>query len=308
MAVLLELYPLGGALVGGISPMSFVWIQFNPSGGVKVGGSAVIASTVSAVGSAAGVGRAEARGPTGGVLVGGTAPMSFPLNFVHTPTGGVLVGGIAPTTAATPITPTGGVLVGGAAVVTAQFPLHVPSGGIRVGGAAIAFFLPFGTVATPENPYGDDFPGWAMNYETSAPSRYMGLPANSLCRFNGKTYVANAAGIYEVTGVNDAGQPIHASVTIPKTDFEDSHNKRIPAVYLGARCAGTLLLKVLVNDRAGRYYGVTARNTYIRGTRVTLGSGLEARYWQFRIENMAGADFEIGDMEVKPKILVRHGV
>lgn len=267
-----------------------------------------MASTVSAVGLAGGVGQAFARGPTGGVLVGGAAPMSFPLNFTHVPTGGVLVGGVAPTTAANPFIPTGGVRVGGAAVVVAKFPLHVPSGGVQVGGAAIAFFLPVGAVATAENPYGDDFPGWAMNYETGAPSRYMGLPANSLCRFNGKTYVANAAGIYEVTGATDAGQPIHASVTVPKTDFDDSHNKRIPAVYLGARCAGTLLLKVLVNGQSGRYYGVTARDAYIRGTRVTLGRGLEARYWQFRIENMAGADFEIGDMEIKPKILVRHGV
>ena len=309
MAVLLELYPLGGTLIGGIAPVSSVWIQFNPSGGVGIGGTAVIGVTVRAVAAAAGSGLAFARGPTGGVLVGNAgAPISFPLRFVSTPVGGVLMGGIAPTTAASPYVPIGGTSIGGVAVVKDAYPRHIPSGGIFIGGAAIAFALPYGTVSTPENPYGDDFPGWTINYETGAPSRYMGLPANSLCRFNGKTYVANAAGIYEVAGTTDAGQPIHASVTIPKTDFEDSHNKRIPAVYIGARSAGTLLLKVLVNGRSDRYYGVTAGTTYIRGSRVTLGKGLEARYWQFRIENMAGADFEIGDMEVKPTILKRHGV
>lgn len=308
MAVLLELYPLGGVLVGDTAPSSFVWIQFNPSGGIRVGGSAVIVAPISAVASAAGVGGALARGPTGGVLVGGGAVISLPLNFTHVPTGGVLVGGVAPLQAITPYTPTGGARVGGASVVSAKFPLHVPSGGIRIGGAAIAYFLPNGTLSTTENPYGDDFPGWAMNYETGAPSRYQGLPANSLCRFNGKTYVANAGGIYEVTGTTDAGQPIRAGVTIPKTDFDDSHNKRIPAVYVGARCAGTLLLKVMVNGRSGRYYGVTAGDAFMRGTRVTLGKGLEARYWQFGLQNMAGADFEVGDIEIKPKILARHGV
>lgn len=309
MAVLLELYPLGGTLIGGTSPSTFVWTQFNPSGGVSIRGSYLDPAPVAGGGVRLGGVALDSKFiPAGGVLMGGAAPVLSPLNFRLVPTGGVLMGGIGTAKGATPVVPAGGVAQGGIAIVAAPRPRHVPAGGISVGGAAIAFALPLGTVSTAENPYGDDFPGWTINYETGAPSRYMGLPANSICRFNGKTYVANAAGIYEVTGTTDAGQPIRASITIPKTDFEDSHNKRIPAVYIGARCPGTLLLKVLVNGQSGRYYGVTAGDTFIRGSRVTLGKGLEARYWQFRLENMAGADFEVGDMEFKPTIMKRHGV
>lgn len=163
-------------------------------------------------------------------------------------------------------------------------------------------------VSTPENPYNTPFPSWAINYETNAPSRYDSLPANSMCVFNGKTYMACAAGIYEIGADDDAGRPIHASATVAQTNFGSTKNKRIPYVYVGMRSSGAMQLKVIANNQSDRYYALNAIGGAVRGSRADLGKGLEGQYWQFRIDNVAGSDFELDSIEFKPAVLSRHGV
>jgi hypothetical protein len=163
-------------------------------------------------------------------------------------------------------------------------------------------------VATLENPYAIPFPAWALNYETNAPSRYDSLPANSMCRFNGKTYMACAAGIYEIGADDDAGRPIHASATVAQTNFGSTKNKRIPYVYVGMRSAGAMQLKAIANNQSDRYYALNAIGGAVRGSRADIGKGLEGQYWQFRVDNVDGADFELDSIEFKPSVLSRHGV
>jgi len=163
-------------------------------------------------------------------------------------------------------------------------------------------------VSTPENPYATPFPAWAINYDTSAPSRYDSLPANSMCNFNGKTYMACAAGIYEIGADDDAGRPIHASATVAQTNFGNTHNKRIPYIYVGMRSTGAMQLKAIANNQSDRYYALNAIGGAVRGSRANIGKGLEGQYWQFRVDNVNGADFELDSIEFKPTILSRHGV
>lgn len=163
-------------------------------------------------------------------------------------------------------------------------------------------------VATTENPYGQSFPGWAINMETNAPSRYDEVPANSLCRFNGVTYLSCAGGIYALDGDTDAGRNIDAYFMTGQSDFDDAHNKRVFAVYSGIRATGTMLLKAIANNGEGRYYALTGPGGAVQGSRATLGKGLEGRYWQFRVENQNGCDFEADALEFKPEILKRRGV
>lgn len=163
-------------------------------------------------------------------------------------------------------------------------------------------------VSTPENPYAIPFPAWAINYETNAPSRYDSLPANSMCIFNGKTYMACAAGIYEIGADDDAGRPIHASATVAQTNFGSTKNKRIAYVYVGMRSSGAMQLKAIANNQSDRYYALNAIGGAVRGSRADLGKGLEGQYWQFRVDNVNGADFELDSIEFKPAVLSRHGV
>jgi hypothetical protein len=171
-----------------------------------------------------------------------------------------------------------------------------------------AYEIQIGQVVTPENPYNEPQEAWVMNYETNAPYRYYRFPANSMCRFKGKTYVANIAGIYEVTGDTDAGQQIHSQVTLPKSDFGSSKDKRMPYVYVGARSRGRMQLKVVANSQAGRYYALNVGSDNMHGSRVDVGKGLEARYWQLAVANLDGAAFSLDSLEIPPVVLNRRGV
>jgi hypothetical protein len=285
-----EFVPAGGARVGGAAVVSDYYSTHTPSGGIQVGGVANIQHTAS-----------------GGVLAGGAATVIAIYPLMHVPAGGVVLGGAAVIAGAEVVTGAGGVVAGGAAVVGEYFPMYAPSGGVELGGAAIAFALPAGSVSTPENPYAEAYPGWAVNLDTGAPSRYMGLPATSMFQHAGRTYVTNAAGIYELTGDSDAGQPIRAAVTLPRSDFSDGHEKRVPWVYVGARTAGPLVLKVITDSPSVRYYAVTSGGASVQGYRVQIGKGLKSRYWQFRLENKAGADFDLDSIEILPNVLRQRG-
>lgn len=171
-----------------------------------------------------------------------------------------------------------------------------------------AFQKPAGATYPPENPYNDIQEAWAINYETNAPYRFYHFAANSMCTFKGKVYVSNPAGIYEVTGTSDAGRNIDCQITLAKSDLQESKNKRIPYVYMGLRSTGQAVLKVTANADADRYYGLNSGPDYIRGSRATIGKGLQARYWQFAVANRNGSYFEIDSVEFSPILMSRHGV
>jgi hypothetical protein len=162
-------------------------------------------------------------------------------------------------------------------------------------------------VTTPENPYGEPFPGWAINFETNAASRYMGLPAKGITQFNGRTFVVNEAGMYEIGADTDAGQPINASVEFPTTDFQDSHEKRMEVSYIGVKTTGRMRLKVKVPGKAVQYYPVIPNGSDPKGTLVKIGKGLKGRYWGERLDNIDGADFELESVEFNPHSGQRHG-
>jgi hypothetical protein len=311
--MIFDLGPLGGVRVGGAAGVSDTWAVFVPSGGVRVGGAAAVpnAFAETATGGMVLGGAAFDGSPfvaTGGMVLGGSAGISLPSINTIIPAGGVTIGGVAPVSTLYPETVGGGMRVGGTAPVTGYFPVHVPSGGMRMGGAAQMYMLPGGFTPTPSNPFNDDFTAWAINYDTSAPSRFVGLPATSMCRFKGVTYMTTRAGVYRYAGATDDGAPIPAAVTTPRTDYKNPYDKRIPAVYVAARADGDLALKVIANDTVTRYYALEHHPSYVHGSRATLGRGLQARYWQFRVENRAGATFDLDSIEFKPQILKRHGV
>ena len=311
IVLLFEFYAYGGVRAGGAATVATAWSEFVPAGGARVGGAAVVSDYYSTHTPSGGIqvgGVANIQHTaSGGVLAGGAATVIAIYPLMHVPAGGVVLGGAAAIAGVGVVTGAGGVLIGGAAVVGEYFPTYVPAGGVELGGAATAFALPAGSVSTPENPYAEAYPGWAVNLDTGAPSRYMGLPATSMFQHAGKTYVTNAAGVYELTGGSDAGQPIRASVTLPRSDFSDGHEKRVPWVYVGARTAGPLVLKVITDSPSVRYYAVTSGGASMQGYRVRIGKGLKSRYWQFRLENKAGADFDLDSIEILPNVLRQRG-
>ncbi len=287
--------PSGGVQVGGAGVVSELLVSVStitPSGGVTVGGSGVFAFASVVV-------------PSGGVTVGGTAaPVSV---FPITSSGGVVVGGSGVYSSVLRFTPSGGVVVSGTAAVSVYSAFHGPSGGVVVGGTALAYMVPSGTTVTVANPYAFPYPGWAINYETFAPSRYLGLPANSMCEFKGVTYVANHGGIYKVDGEDDDGAKIRASLTFPRTDFGTSLEKRLEAAYIGIRTTGVMKLRMAAKDVSAKYKLISSKSDGPKGARVPVGKGLVGRYWDARLDNTKGCAFEVVNAEFVPKRGTRHG-
>lgn len=287
----LDAEPEGGMQMGGVAIIAEN-ITYVPTGGMLKGGSAIVQEHIPCI-------------PTGGMLMSGIADVVSA--FVVLPTGGMVMGGIATPTLRYVELPTGGMMIGGAAVVNSRVSLHAPSGGMVMGGAALAYMVPSNIVTTTENPYGNAFPGWAINFETHAPSRYMGLPAKGITQFGGRTFVANDGGLYEISADNDAGQPIRASIEFPTTDFQDSREKRMEVAYIGVKVTGRMVLKVKVNGKDPQYYSIIPSGNNPKGTRVKIGKGLVGRYWGERLDNVDGSDFELESVEFNPYSGQRHG-
>lgn len=290
----LDEIPSGGVQVGGAAAI-FDFIPIIPSGGVLVGGNAAVLERIPFL-------------PSGGVLVGGISDVASTLSFA--PSGGVLLAGSAAVTVVYIVAPYGGVAVGGAATINDFQAWFAPSGGVIIGGSATNYMLPSGVILTAENPYNIQYGVWAFNFDTVAPSRYTDLPANSITTFAGKTYIANAGGVYALDAGDDMGRPVNAHFTLPKYDFNRSEEKKVPTVYMSATTGAKFRLRVNVNKLSPLYYAFNearAKAGAVRGMRATTGKGLQGRFWQFRFENINGADFETDSVELNPEILSRRG-
>jgi len=289
-----EIYLGGDLTVSGVA-LVIEKIAYTPVGGLLIGGSALVGEHIPMI-------------PAGGVRVGGTAVPTMVFNIVGS--GGVRVSGVAAYSITYAVTASGGLSVGGSAALDDKHPLHTPTGGVSAGGVALAYLVKAGTTPTTENPYNTPYAGWALNYESHAPSRYTDLPANSITTFAGVAYISNAGGIYAVDAATDAGRAVNASFTLAEDDFNDSHEKKVPVVYVSASTAGKLKLQAVVNKKAPLYYEFNddrAAVGEVRGMRATLGKGLVGRFWQFKISNIAGDDFEVDSIEINPVKLARRG-
>jgi len=241
-----------------------------------------------------------------GVVWGGSATY-YGGNVVH-PSGGATWGGLASTRTTYNWTMSGAYVYGGAATVTYKSPRFYPSGGAVWNGVATVIYHSTTATSSPENPNLDSFTAWAVNYQTGAVSRYDAMPATSCCFFNGVLYVTNAAGVYAVDNTSDQGVNINSSVDFGLTDFGKPEDKRVPALYLGASSSGSLAVNARTNIGELGYYGMDLSPAGWHGSRATLGRGVQARYWQFRVVSINGSTMEIDAISLDPLILKRRGV
>ena len=86
-----------------------------------------------------------------------------------------------------------------------------------------------------------------------------------------------------------------------------SHLKRVDYVYAGYRTMGSMMLRVITNDLKTRDYKMASTGeTGLHVKRIYLARGVDARYWQFEIQNVNGADFKLDCLEIKPTVLSRR--
>lgn len=148
---------------------------------------------------------------------------------------------------------------------------------------------------------------YVLNAETQALTLYTNYAFNSMTRFNDVYLGATDAGIFALTGADDAGTAIDAVARVGISDFGTAHIKRISRAYVGYKADGELELRVITDEAHTRRYRLASSGkTGLHGGRVKIGMGVEARYWQFEIANVAGADFTLNCIEVTPTRMGRR--
>lgn len=152
---------------------------------------------------------------------------------------------------------------------------------------------------------GNDYLVYAMNTQTNSVTEYDNFIFNSMS----ENLAVSSDGIYELSGNDDDGTAIDASIKTGLLDFGESHLKKVPYAYLGIDSDGEVLLKAVSVNRGVKeehWYRVVISNDAFDTTRVDLGKGVKSRYWQFELVNNNGADFELESMELLPLVLSRR--
>lgn len=153
------------------------------------------------------------------------------------------------------------------------------------------------------------FRTWVLNTRKGALSEYgPEFAFNSYATFNGQVLAAGASGVV-VLGAQalDNAAAITARVRTGKESFGSSVLKRVPRIYTSGSYPGDMLFRTITTESGERTYSLPMNGvTGLQQRRVPVGKGPKSRFWQYEIENVAGADFSTNDIQVYPVALRRR--
>ena len=144
------------------------------------------------------------------------------------------------------------------------------------------------------------FYAFSTNLETGAVSEYTNYNFNSICG----DLAATDTGIYSLTGADDAGTAIAASIETGKFDFGSSMLKRMTDAYLGVSSDGNLTLTVTTESGTTAY--TLTPTTTLETVKANLARGHKGKYWSIKVENVTGSTMELDSIELLPQILSRR--
>lgn len=149
---------------------------------------------------------------------------------------------------------------------------------------------------------------WVLNTRNRALTEYDNFLFNSFAVFNGYVVAAGSSGVVTLgTQSLDNATAITARVRTGKESFGMSVHKRVPRIYTGLITDGDMTFRTITNEGGARSYLLgTNHATGLQQRRVPVGKGPRSRFWSFEIENVAGSDFSVNDILVKPVALRRR--
>ncbi|WP_202841944.1 hypothetical protein [Luteimonas saliphila] len=157
-----------------------------------------------------------------------------------------------------------------------------------------------------------EYIAWVMNTQTKAMSRYTQYPFNSFGQLGGRYVGCASDGLHWLDADTDNGTPIDARIRLGLDALGSRRLKRIPEAFVGYTSDGTLLLWVVRADeesgeREAAIYRLSPRAAGSkRENRFKVGRGLRAVDFDFVIENVDGANFDLSSIEFRPLYLDRR--
>ena len=144
------------------------------------------------------------------------------------------------------------------------------------------------------------FYAFATNLETGAITEYTNFNFNSVSG----DMACTDTGLFRLTGSDDDGTAIDASIETGKFDFGSSMLKRLSDAYLSISSDGNLTLTVTTESGTTAYTLTGTSN--LETLKADLASGHEGRYWTIKVENVTGSTMELDSIELLPQILSRR--
>ena len=136
-----------------------------------------------------------------------------------------------------------------------------------------------------------------VNIKNRAVTEYTGYCFNSFCCFNGKYLGANSSGIFELSGDDDNGTDIDASIKTATADVGRGQPKKLRDAWLFAR-KGLMTFTVIADEDNEFTYNADVENANIHEERVKVGRGIKGRGFSFVLANVDGSDFDIDSISV----------
>ena len=124
---------------------------------------------------------------------------------------------------------------------------------------------------------------WVLSADTATVSRYTEFPFSSITQFGDVVLLANAQGLYRLTGSTDAGAPIVAAAVTGLQDFGTRLLKRMPTATVDYDLQGDLTLAMTVVNEQGIKDTVRYNVLKVKEGVVDQGRGIRFRWRQLRI-------------------------
>jgi hypothetical protein len=162
-----------------------------------------------------------------------------------------------------------------------------------------AFPTAFGILSWEDS---DTFTVMVMNLKNRLVSFYQNYNFNSACPFNGGFIAAGSDGIYFLSGEDDAGVPIDASILLGDMNFGTDNIKTNPEMFINYSGSGSLQVSVTRDqgdETDGPYEVPEPRGTKLETNRAKIPQGLRGTYYQYLIENVNGSIVNIKNIRMK---------
>lgn len=151
-----------------------------------------------------------------------------------------------------------------------------------------------------------EYIAWVVNTESTGVSTYTNYPFNSFAVIGGVAFGLTSMGMHALDADDDDGDPINSRLRVGLTDMGTRLLKNVSEAYIGFTSDKKLLLRTITPDpvtgvrKAVNYEMKAVGNATLASQRFQTGKGVKAVDWDFELENIDGADFDLHSVEFLP--------
>jgi hypothetical protein len=189
-------------------------------------------------------------------------------------------------------------------------PVQILTGTLDIISIAVKILAGTIDILTPSPALAPVFKAFIMNTRTGGVATYTNFPFSSIFAINKKYYgVIDGAGLYELTGTNDAGVNIDAEIESGVSNLGSDKTKSPIDAWLELRGSGSYEFVTVHNEDLSDIatYTVDGDNDFKHGfKRIKLSKGVQGTHIQIKFKNVDGSNFDLQTIRVMAALFKRR--